>query len=81
MRLPRQLVRGQMIAFVVGHGSGLMGVSGLVVKFRDGVVWARHSVVLRSLDAPSRPAEPLDLPAHPSAIDGKDGPGDVVAGR
>jgi hypothetical protein len=60
MRLPGQLVRGQMIAFTVGRCCGLMRVSSLVVILRGAVVWAlRHGFVLRVLDAGSRPAEPL----------------------
>jgi hypothetical protein len=67
MRLPGQLVRGQMIAFTVGRCCGLMRVSRLAVILSGAVVWAlRHGFVLRVLDAGSRRAEPLRYrPIHP----------------
>ena len=67
MGLPGQFVGLEVLAFVVGHGGGLMGMCGLVVKFGGTVVWALgHGVLLPLLDAVLPRAESLRyLAIHP----------------
>jgi hypothetical protein len=78
--LPGEFVGGEVIAFAVGCGCRLVGVGGFVVVFGSAIVRALRHVCCPLVVGCNFLEEMCCLSAHPSAVDGKNGAGDVVAG-
>lgn len=64
MSLLGQLVRGEMVAFAVRRGSGLVQMSRFIVIFGCAVMWAlRHNVFLSVLLQTRRSYRPIHPPS------------------
>jgi hypothetical protein len=80
-----ELVSGEVVSLFVSGCSGLVGVSGEIVKFDSAIVLAGahggfpFAIWMQDGRLKRRPSC-IRLAAHPAAVYGDDASGDVVAG-